>query len=95
MVSFDISSSASSDDPFIWVSPFNLFLELLSGSSSMLPNVPSKAHLINSIPAALSDMRCLQVIVVVVKPAYSLKSSGAMRDILKSFCTRTPVISCE
>lgn len=61
----------------------------------MAPKVPSKAHFIKSIPAALSVIRCLHTIVVVVSPAYSLRSSGAINDILKSFWTRTPVISCS
>lgn len=78
----------------MWVSPFVLPFDLLSGNSSILPNVPSSAHLMRSIPAALRVMRCLQVMVVVVKPAYSLKSSGAISDNLKSLCTRTPLMIC-
>lgn len=65
-----------------------------AGSSSMVPNVPSSAHLMRSMPAADSRKRCLQAMVVVVRPAYSRRSSGAMSDILKSFCTSTPVTSC-
>ena len=80
-------SAPSPFAPFFWGC-------FASGSSSMLPKVPSRPHLIKSTPAALSLSRCLQAMVVVVRPAYSRRSSGAIRDILKSFWTSTPVISC-
>jgi hypothetical protein len=90
-----ISSIGSSSDSFMFESLFVPFVGLLSVISWILPKVPCRAHLIKSIPAALNVIRCLQVIVVVVNPAYSLRSSGAIKDILKSFCTRTPVNSWD
>jgi hypothetical protein len=79
------SSSASSLTPLPF--PFTslpLTAASVISSSFIAPNAPSRTHRIRSTPAADSLMCCRHTIVVVVKPAYSFKSSGAMKESLKS-----------
>lgn len=85
-----ISSSASS--PLCTPLPFIFPSRAASVCvvSVMAPNMLSRAQRMRSTPAADSVRCCRQTIVVVVRPAYSFRSSGAMRLILKSFWMSTP-----
>lgn len=80
-------AAPSSLTPFFAVSLVSSFFPI----SSMAPNVPSRAQRIRSILALLSVIRCRHMMVVVVKPAYSRRSSGAIMLSLNPFCTRTPL----
>ena len=90
-VSSSVPSSSLAVAPFVVLS---LGFESCDSVTSTLPNVPSSDHLIRSMPAAPSVMRCRHVMAVVFRPAYSLRSSGAMSESLNSFCTSTPLMTC-
>lgn len=85
------SRVVSSESAFVGVLPLVVPLVVLEDGESclMLPNIPSKPHRIRSIPAEQKS-RFLKLMLVVVRPAYSFRSSGAISVKLKPFCTSTP-----
>jgi len=80
-----LTSSSASSLMLVSFSSLPFTASSVISVSLIAPKVPSNAQRISSVPAADNVRCCRHTTVVVVRPAYSFRSSGAISEILKSF----------